>query len=205
MRRLIVVLAVMLSCAAPSAASVITFDTAPLGTFGGPVTENGFVYYNGFGNFAVAGLGRSGQDLEARVSGGIVVVQRDGGGLFTFDSIDFAAFDSMGISDGSLIVGGVRNGAFLSFPTFTLPGTAVTTPTYANWKTEYASSLRNVPIDTLLIVMGAGFEPGVNYTAIDNLKVSPYVPEPASLALFAAALAGVFARRRKSASATIEG
>lgn len=198
--RSILIAAVLL--AAPAFANVITFETAPLGPgFSGPITEDGFTYTNAFGGLYVNAHGNPGQDLEGTIAegGGVLAIQRQGGGTFTFDSVDYAAFDQSGTGTQDLIVGGLLED-FIVFDEFTLSNTSVLSPAYGNWTTEYAGNLAGLQLDTLIIILGAGTDPDQFTSAIDNVVLTPGpdLPEPATLALMGAGLLGFGARRRKA-------
>jgi hypothetical protein len=178
----------------PAAANVITFETAPIGVFTGPVTESGFTYELGIGNIVVNTPGHPGQDLEAvSDGGGVLIIRRADGGLFQFDSVDFAAYNRPGTGTQDLIVAGGIGGGFIGFDVFTLANTA--DQPYSNWTTETALGLHGILVDTLLVLLGGGTDSEPYNSAIDNVTLTPDVPEPASLALLAGGL--VFLRRRR--------
>lgn len=196
MRRLLLIVTVFAALAAPAAANVISFETAPSGPgFAGPVIEDGFSYENGSGGLYINSLCNPGRDLEGdQISGGgVVVVRRADGGKFRFDSIDFAAFNRSGTGTQDLIIAGVAGG-FLQFDVYTAFNTA--DAPYTNWTTEYADVLHNKLLDEMYVIVGGGSEPTSFTSAIDNLVLTPSVPEPASLALLAAGLLVFGARRR---------
>lgn len=175
--------------AAPSAqAAVITFATAPTGTFAGPVTEDGFTYRTESGALLVDTLGDpTGHDMEGSSGSGGGVLSITGGGVFTFSGLDFAAYDSAGSSSGTqtLTVSGFLNGVLAGTDSYTLTSTNGASPTYSNWSAETASVLAGRRIDDLLITLDAGSTPAFYYAAIDNIALTPApaVPEPAAAAL----------------------
>jgi hypothetical protein len=174
----------------PAAANVITFDTAPTGGFIGPVTESGFTYQLAFGSLGINSAGHPGMDLEGF---GVLAIRRADGGLFRFDSVDFATYSLDGTGTQDLIVAGGYSGGLVGFDTFTLAN-AADLP-YSNWTNEAAMGLHGLLVDTLLVILGAGTDPEPYSSAVDNLTLTPDVPEPASLALLAGGL--VFLRRRR--------
>jgi hypothetical protein len=179
----------------PAAASTITFETAPTGGFTGPVIENGFIYELGIGSLTINTTGHPGKDLEAASDGGgILFVRRIDGSLFQFDSVDFAAYNRPGTGTQDLIVAGGFGGGFIGFDVFTLANTA--DQSYSNWTTETASGLHGILVNALLVFVGGSPDTEPYSSAIDNLTLTPNVPEPASLALLAGGLWFVRRRRR---------
>src|SRR2546423_3932217 len=61
--------------ASPAFANTITFETAPVGSFSGPVTENGFTYSKLSGALLINPLlvGNPGKDAAGTISGGGVL------------------------------------------------------------------------------------------------------------------------------------
>jgi hypothetical protein len=174
--------------AAPGQAAIITFATAPTGTFSGPVTEDGFTYRTESGALFVDTLGDpTGHDMEGSSGSGGGVLSITDGGDFTYSGLDFAAYDSAGSSSGTqtLTVSGFLNGVLAGTDRYTLTSTNGANPTYSNWSAETASVLAGQRIDDLLITLDAGSAPAFYYAAIDNIALTPAsaVPEPAAAAL----------------------
>src|SRR5262249_3069397 len=73
----------------PAFANKITFETASLGVFTGPVTEDGFTYSKLSGGLFVAQFGNPGKDLEglSTVGGGILKIVSGTGGDFYFNAL----------------------------------------------------------------------------------------------------------------------
>ena len=195
--------AAALALASPSLADTITFETAPFGGgFSGPVTENGYTYSTLSGGLYVNHFGNPGQDLEGAEAngGGVVKIVAAGGGDFTFAGLDFAAYAGDGTGTQTLIVNGLLGGGLVATDSYTLANTSTFSPNYGNWTTEFASALAGTTIDELDITLDAGETNGSFQEAIDNVVLAAAVPEPASLALLGASLAGLsIARRRMKA------
>ena len=78
--------------ALPALASTITFETANVGLFTGPVTESGFTYSKLSGVLLVNPLlvGNPGKDAEGTISGGgVLKIVSAAGGNFNFNALDF--------------------------------------------------------------------------------------------------------------------
>lgn len=169
--------------AAPLAqAAVITFETAPYGSFNGPVTESGFTYSRLSGTLIVNNIGNPGQDMEGNVkfgAGMLGIVAVGSPADFTFSGPDYAAIRRR---SQTLTVTGLLGGSTVGTDTYTLANTDVSFPTYANWTTELASNLAGKTIDALQIALngGIGRPSSYFYQAIDNvvLAAPSSVPGP---------------------------
>jgi hypothetical protein len=195
--------AAAIALAAPAAAGPITFETAPFGPgFTGPVTENGFNYQQTDGSLFVNAFGNPGQDMEATAGtlGGALVVYRVDGGTFKFNSIDFAAYEAGPPQEQALSLVGVTKDGTLVQEYYTLDTTSVFSPKYANWTTEFPTmgGLAGLELKSLAIVLFSIESDVPCYGAVDNLNLTPSVPEPATLALFGAGLLGFAVRRRRA-------
>ena len=107
----------VIASAQPSSAlaNKITFETATVGPFTGPVTENGFTYSTFSGGLFVNSLGNPGNDMEGMSfagGGGLTIVSATSGN-FDFDDIDFVAFDFSGTGSQPLKVEGFLGGSLV--------------------------------------------------------------------------------------------
>jgi hypothetical protein len=144
--------------ASPALANTITFETAPLGTLSGPVTETGFTYSKLSGALLVNPLlvGNPGKDAEGTISGGgVLKIVSATGGDFNFNALDFAAFDASGTGSQGLKVEGFLGGSSVGVDQYTLANTNVFNPKYDNWTTEAASVLAGKSISELDITLNA--------------------------------------------------
>ena len=187
--------------APPALANEITFETAPLGGgFTGPVTEDGFTYSTLSGGLFVNDFGNPGRDMEGQesVGGGVLKIARAGGGNFTFDDVDFSAFDTSGTGTQTLKVEGFLGASAVATDQYTLADTS--SAPFTNWTTEATSALAGKTFSELDIALNAGESPTVFRENIDNVVLAP-IPEPTSLALLAAGILalGWFRRRWKQA------
>ena len=191
--------------ALPAVASTITFETANLGAFTGPITEDGFTYSKLSGGLFVNQFGNPGKDLEGASTvgdGGLKIVSATGGD-FNFNSLDFSAFDLSGTGSQTLRVEGLLGGSSIGTDQYTLANTKVFNPKYSNWTTEVSSVLAGKSISELDITLNASAAGSGSLFSdnIDNVVLTPdaaAIPEPSSLAIVAVAVAGAsFIRLRQ--------
>jgi hypothetical protein len=190
--------------ASPAFANTITFETAPLGSFSGPVTENGFTYSKLSGVLLINPLlvGNPGKDAEGTISGGgVLKIVSATGSDFNFNALDFSAFDFSGTGSQTLKVEGFLGGSSAGVDQYTLTNTKIFNPKYDNWTTEFASVLAGAGLSELDITLNASITgSGLLFNeSIDNVVLTPElaaVPEPSTLTLLGVGVAGASCIRR---------
>jgi hypothetical protein len=116
--------------ASPALANKITFETASLGAFTGPVTEDGFTYSKLSDGLFVNTTGNPGHDLEglSTAGGGVLKIVSATGDDFNFNALDFAAFNNLGTGSQTLKVEGFLGGSSVGIDQYTLPIPRFSTP-----------------------------------------------------------------------------
>lgn len=184
-------------------AATVTFEDVKPGllVFGGG-SEGGFDFSVQTGALYVNQWGNPGQDLEGDqgLSGGVVDFYASDLGLFTFNYLDYAAWNSDGVGTQTLTVRGWLGDTELGVDTFKLANSAIYAPTYDNWTLFGATNLAGVSIDRLSIELNAG---GSYLQAIDNINLTSAIPEPATWAMMIVGfgLVGAMLRRGRTALA----
>jgi hypothetical protein len=170
------VMVVASALASSALANTITFETAPLGVFTAPVTENGFTYSRLSGELFVGQFGNPGQDLEglSTVGGGALKIVSATGGDFNFNALDFAAFNILGTGSQTLKAEGLFGGTSVGVDQYTLANTKVFNPKYDNWTTEAASVLAGKSISELDITLNASIAGSGSLSSenIDNVVLT---------------------------------
>jgi hypothetical protein len=175
-------------------AVTITFDTAA-GDLGDAYTEQGYQVSNDHGLFSWGPGNPSTADTSGVSS---TILNKMNGTRTYFAKLDGGAFDlaSLDFADGPNTGGGVRFSLAL---VFSGGGTTYTTLTLDNQVGLQTFTFNQT---NLVLVGWLGFG-NSNILQLDNVKVTSSIaatPLPATLPLFAAALAGlgIVAKRRKS-------
>jgi hypothetical protein len=188
-------------------AATITFEGPTWGPdFTGPVTENGFNYSTGSGHLYLNTFGNPGQDMEGQMfgDGGVLTIVKDSPGLFTFDSLDFGAYDAFHTFGQTLTVNGYLGGNIIETNTFSLNGANASGGTLSNWTHE--TNILPTQIDRLDIVLNAKAVDGnvdqqrQFYAAVDNVNLTGVpgsgTPEPATWAMMVIGFGGLGAMIR---------
>jgi hypothetical protein len=189
---------VMSALMSPALANKITFETASVGAFTGPVTEDGFTYSKLSGALLINPLlvGNPGKDAEGTISGGgVLKIVSATSGDFNFNALDFSAFDFSGTGSQTLQVEGFLGGSSVGVDQYTLANTQIFNPKYDNWTTEFASVLSGKSLSELDITLNAsGAGSGALFNeSIDNVVLTPEpaaIPEPSGLTLLGIGVAG---------------
>jgi hypothetical protein len=183
---------VAVAVVSPALANTITFETASIGGFTGPVTESGFSYSTLSGGLFVNSFGNPGHNMEGTeaVGGGVLKIIQAGGGNFDFNDLDFAANQLLGVGTQTLVVQGLLGGSLVGVDQYTLPNNSV-------YVTETASVLAGKTLSELDITLNAGTTPETFTERIDNVVLTP-VPEPNGLLVLLLGLPGImFYKRRR--------
>ncbi len=117
-----------------------------------------------------------------------------GGGLFTFDSFDFAFAAASSFPGANASIEGFLSAVSQGIDTYFATGAVVT---------EVALNLLTAPLDTLVITLNSTFAGPPSFAMMDNVSLnSVEAPEPSTLALFATGLAllGFLGWRRRKAA-----
>ncbi len=192
--RLISMLAAIALICTNAHADVITFDALNLNPLVGSQTEGAFTYQVISGvNWRIDNTnGNPGSALSTGFpglpgTGDRVDFFLTGGGLFTFDSVDFASAFNSPASDTVHFFGEV--GGMITQQLLAVVSNSTTFQT--------AVSGFSAPIDRLRVQVNAV---GISPLQLDNFVFTPVaaVPEPSSIAMFGVGAVGlVFARRKR--------
>jgi hypothetical protein len=197
--RMLLLIGVASAIAIPAMADTVTFETATYGPdFTGPVTEAGFTYSTLSGSLFVDASGNPGQDMEGcdvcGGSGGVLQIISATAGDFSFDGLDYSAYDPSDTGTQTLTVDGYLGATLVGTATYTLSNTDIYMPTYANWTTEGAGGLAGDTISSLDIILNAS--PAEHSSEnIDNVVLAPTASaaEPSSLWLSVIGLLAIMA------------
>ncbi len=166
--------AIVLSASGASAAT-ITFSGSPGGLLIAPFAEGDFtISLHSGGIFGDLLQGGPPPDLEGSTAagGGTFSLKRNDvlGGLFTFDQASVGQFN---LGTTHVVFEGYLGGVLQNADLF------ATSSTNLVHITHVSSLLAGLPIDELRVVLDAGAAP-FQWESVDNITVSPTVPEPAT-------------------------
>lgn len=176
-------------------AAVITFEGAPYAELDGSYVEAGFRYLEADGYLVGNGYGNPGRDIEGAINGGggVLDITPEDTPLFTFDALDYWAYNSTGAGSQSLLIQGWRNGVLLGSDSFSLANSA-----NVQWVLFGATNLSGKKLDQLSITLNAGDQ---YWQGVDNVRLTSVsaIPEPATWAMMITgfAMAGAMLRRRR--------
>lgn len=177
-------------------AAVITFEGAPADELSGTYVEDGFRYGEASGHLYGNIYGNPGRDIEGLVAneGGVLFISSEDSPLFTFDALDYWAFNSNGQGSQTLLVNGWRDGVLLGSDSFELANNGG-----VSWTLFGATELAGKKLDKLTIGLDAG---NFYWQGVDNVRLTAVsaIPEPATWAMMITGfgMAGAMLRRRRA-------
>jgi hypothetical protein len=180
-------------------AAIVTFEGLPFGSVASSYSEAGFTVSEDAGFLFGNTIGNPGHDLEGLIGagGGVAKVVAADSSIFTFQGLDYAAWNGNGSGSQTLTVLGFLEGLQVGLASYGLANTP--TFPYPNWTTFGAGGLSGRKVDTLFIGLNAGVTNEVEFLqAIDNVRLGG-IPEPGVWTMMIVGLGGVGAvlRRRR--------